>query len=246
MLPAIDPAPRRRFIFVSMSSSWTESAWLHATPIIDAILAHPFLDGLSSGDLDGDAFQQYVIQDSHYLREFGRGLALLAARSPTPGALAMFCQHAAGAVAVEQALHASFFTGWNLNADSIAASEPTPTTALYTSFLLRHAYDAPYAEALAAFLPCYWIYGEVGKRLVRTGSPNELYQRWIDTYAGEEFATVVREVLTLADRIAENADEQTRTTMCVRFAEASRLEFLFWDAAYRRESWPLPIPVRHV
>ena len=34
---------------------------------------------------------------------------------------------------------------------------------LYTSYLLRIAYERPFHEGLGAFLPCYWIYWEVGK-----------------------------------------------------------------------------------
>jgi hypothetical protein len=37
-------------------------------------------------------------------------------------------------------------------------------------------------------IPCYWIYWEVGQVLERMGSPEPLFQRWIRTYATEEFA----------------------------------------------------------
>jgi hypothetical protein len=50
-------------------------------------------------------------------------------------------------------------------------------------------------------LPCYWIYWEVGKELLRRGSPDSRYQRWIDTYGGEEFADIAREVLAATDRL---------------------------------------------
>ncbi|MGH8906122.1 MAG: hypothetical protein ACRD0K_06330 [Egibacteraceae bacterium] len=50
-------------------------------------------------------------------------------------------------------------------------------------------------------LPCYWIYWQVGKALVQRGSPDPAYQRWIDTYAGEEFAAAVAQVLALTDRV---------------------------------------------
>ena len=50
-------------------------------------------------------------------------------------------------------------------------------------------------------LPCYWIYARVGEHLQRHGSPEPLFQRWIDTYAGEEFQSVVDEVLAVTDRI---------------------------------------------
>src|SRR2546426_2150761 len=56
---------------------------------------------------------------------------------------------------------------------------------------------------MAAVLPCYWIYWEVGRELERAGSPDPLYARWIATYASGEFGDVVRAVIDATDRIAE-------------------------------------------
>ena len=67
-----------------------------------------------------------------------------------------------------------------------------PTSLAYTSYLLATARGGSYAEGVGAVLPCYWIYWEVGKELLRRGSPDPRYQRWIDIYSGEEFGEVVQ------------------------------------------------------
>ena len=54
---------------------------------------------------------------------------------------------------------------------------------------------------MAAVLPCYWIYREVGRELLRRGSPEPLYQRWIDTYGGDEFDRVVEEAIALTEAV---------------------------------------------
>ena len=41
------------------------------------IETHPFLRGLTDGTLPEELFRHYVLQDAHYLRDFGRGLALI-------------------------------------------------------------------------------------------------------------------------------------------------------------------------
>src|ERR671937_388508 len=64
---------------------------------------------------------------------------------------------------------------------------------------LAVAYARPFHEALAALLPCYWIYWEVGKELEQRGSRDPLFSRWIATYAAEEFGGVVRAVLEMTD-----------------------------------------------
>jgi thiaminase/transcriptional activator TenA len=90
-------------------ATFSETLWQGITEIYRRILAHPFLTGLTDGTLPDDAFRFYAVQDALYLRDFGRGLALLAAKSPTDDAMIMFSDHAKNALVVERALHGSFF-----------------------------------------------------------------------------------------------------------------------------------------
>jgi thiaminase/transcriptional activator TenA len=92
---------------------------------------------------------------------------------------------------------------------------------------------------MGVLLPCYWVYAEVGKALLAKGSSHPLYQRWIDTYAGEEFEAVVGGVLDVTERVAESESETTRQAMADHFVTSTRYEWMFWDMAYRRETWPI-------
>jgi thiaminase/transcriptional activator TenA len=92
---------------------------------------------------------------------------------------------------------------------------------------------------LAALLPCFWVYLEVGKDIHgRAAKPNP-YQAWIDTYAGEEFATAVQAVIATTDAAASGASERTRQSMHTAFTRATQLEWMFWDSAYRLTKWPV-------
>jgi thiaminase/transcriptional activator TenA len=92
---------------------------------------------------------------------------------------------------------------------------------------------------VAALLPCYWIYWEVGKNLERSSSRDPLYARWIGTYASEEFGTVVRDVLACTDALAEGLRHPERETMRRHFVTTSRYEWMFWDMGWRQETWPV-------
>lgn len=212
-----------------------------STDIFPGILEHPFISGLTSGDLDENAFRYYVCQDSTYLEAFGRGLAILAAKSEDSGDFMMFCEHARTTVIVEEALHREFLSGWKDDPGPPDWNQMAPSGLLYTSYLLRVAYDRPFHEGLAAFLPCYWIYRRVGEYLVPKGSPNPLYQKWIDTYAGEAFGVVVRQILDLTNRIADPLTTLQRDRMRSHFRRTSELEFLFWEMAYHRQKWPFSL-----
>jgi len=121
----------------------------------------------------------------------------------------------------------------------VAATAPAPSNLAYTSFLLAVAYRGKFHEALGALLPCYWIYWEVGKTLERMGSPEPLFQRWIGTYASEQFSAVVRGVIEATNKTAAELSPPEREAMRQCFVTTSRYEWMFWDMAYRRERWPV-------
>jgi thiaminase/transcriptional activator TenA len=219
--------------------SFTKELWEAIAPIYAAILRHPFVAGLTDGSLARDAFRFYAVQDALYLREFARALSLAAARAPEDDWIVMFDEHAAGALKVERALHESFFSEWGLTREAVLATALAPTNQAYTSYLLAVAYGAPFHEAVAALLPCYWIYWEVGKELERAGSPDPLYAKWIGTYAADEFGDVVRAVLAATDAVAARLGAAERAAMRAHFVTTSRYEWMFWDMGYRQERWPV-------
>jgi len=219
--------------------TFTDELWQSIAPIYAAILRHPFVRGLTDGSLARQAFQSYVIQDAHYLRDFARALSIAAARAPREDWIIMLNEHSAGALRVERSLHETFFREFGLSEKDVAAVPYAPTNLAYTSYLLAVAYGAPFHEGLAALLPCYWIYWEVGKELERTGSRDPLFGRWIATYASEEFGSVVRAVLEATNQTAAGLTDEQRAAMRRHFVTTSRYEWMFWDMGYRIESWPV-------
>jgi len=222
-----------------MKEKFTNQLWEGITPIYQAILMHPFVTGLMDGSLPEDRFRYYVIQDAHYLRDFARSMAAAAAIAPRDEWTEFLSQHARDALVVERALHDSFFSDWDLTAKQVYTTPIAPTNLAYTSYLLRVAHATRFEEAVAALLPCDWIYVTVGSELEKTGSPNPLYQRWIDTYASEEVWAIVQKLIDIVDAIAEDLSEAHREILREHFAVASRYEWMFWDMAWRMETWPL-------
>ncbi len=218
---------------------FTNELWHSITSIYNEILVHPFLLGLTDGTLGEDHFRFYVLQEAFYLREYARALSLAGVRSPDEDALVMFNEHSADAITVERSLHEGFLTDLGVSREEVDATGASPTTLAYTSFLLKTSTLGDYPEVLGAVLSCYWIYSEVGKALLEHGSPNRLYQRWIDTYGGEEFGALVEAVLDLTDETCEDLNSSQKARVTRAFATTSRYEWMFWDAAWRLEGWPV-------
>ncbi|MBD0671790.1 thiaminase II [Streptomyces sp. CBMA156] len=217
----------------------TEELWAAIEPVYAEILAHPFLAGLTDGTLPREAFRHFVVQDSHYLRDYARALAVCAARAPGEEDVRAFADDAVGALAAEQGMHAEFLTAFGGSAEEAATEPVLPTTRAYTSYLLATVYGGSFAEAVGAVLPCYWIYARVGEALLAHGSPDPLYAKWIATYGDEAFQSVVRRVLALTDRLGEELSATERRKVVGHFVTTSRYEWMFWDAAWRGERWPV-------
>jgi thiaminase/transcriptional activator TenA len=213
--------------------------WAAMEGVFARILVHPFLAGLADGSLPRDAFTHYVVQDALYLVDYARALALVGAKAPDDHAISMFASHARGALEVERALHAGLLAELGLGDAGVRVTPVAPTTLAYGSYLLRACHQGSFAEGVAAVLPCYWIYAEVGARLLARSSPEPLYARWIGTYGGEEFGRIVADVLALVDQVGAVASAVEEAAMRAHALTTARYEWMFWDAAWRRERWPI-------
>jgi thiaminase/transcriptional activator TenA len=217
----------------------SDELWSAGAEVYARVREHPFLTGLADGSLPHAAFRHFVVQDAHYLRGYARALALLAARAPSAEDTAMFTRHATGAIAAEQEMHAELADALGLTPADVTAAPVAPTTTAYTSYLLATCHGGSFAEGLGAVLPCYWIYAQVGAALLEGSSPDPLYARWIATYGGEEFQEVVDAVLALTDRVGATLADAERARVRGHYVTTCRYEWMFWDAAWRQETWPV-------
>ena len=214
--------------------SFSQDAWEAVAPIRKAIGGLPFLTGMEDGTLRRESFDYYMAQDAHYLVDYGRVLAAAASQTSDTGELVFWARSAYTAVTVERELHAAHVADF-------AAIPRSPTCTAYTSYLFSLAAAGCYPALAAGILPCFWIYEDVGSRLKdRVGDlPGHPYADWISTYGDPEFAAATEQARQIVDRLAGQADPGTVERMHEAFATASRYEWMFWDAAWRQESWPL-------
>ena len=223
-----------------MAEKFSSQLRRRAERIWRAIEVHPFLGELHNGSLPINRFTYFILQDYVYLLDFAQVLCQGGAKSPNLETLELFCRHALGAVEVERSFHASFGKTLGLSRKQLDAVPKGPITQAYIGHLQSVARGGSLSELLAAVLPCYWIYGEVGRRLYkkRPRKP-KIYREWIETYASESFWKPVREQIQLTDRLGAAASADEKKRMNEHFILSSRYEFMFWEQAYRLESWPV-------
>src|SRR3970040_435644 len=151
-----------------MAEKFSAQLRSRAEQIWRAIDAHPFLRELHAGTLPMKRFTYFILQDYVYLLDFAQVLCQGGARSPDLETLELFCRHALGAVEVERSFHASFGKGLGLSRQQLAAVSKGPCTRAYMDHLQSVARGGTLGELVSAVLPCYWIYGETGKRLYQS------------------------------------------------------------------------------
>ena len=214
--------------------SFSHDAWEAIAPIRQAIDELPLLTGMEDGSLPRDSFVYYMAQDAHYLADYGRVLAAAASQTTNPDDLLFWARSANTTVVVERELHAAHVADF-------AASTKSPTCTAYTSYLFSLAAAGHYPTLAAGILPCFWIYEDVGRRLkARISDLTEHpYADWISTYGDPEFAASTEQAKRILDRLAAQADPAAVEQMHEAFATASRYEWMFWDAAWRQETWPI-------
>ncbi len=220
-------------------STFSHDAWSNNLEIFEKIMKMPFNKELMDGTLSQSRFKHYMIQDAHYLEGFARALSFASAKGHNADHIVHFAGAAQTAIIVERSLHADFFVKFGVSKEEFEAAEPTPVCEHYVSYLLRVAALEPFEVLLAALLPCFWIYREVGREIHERAADNNPYQAWIDTYAGEEFEKAVDSIISVVDDVARDASPRVLKAMHHAFTRATQLEWMFWDSAYLEKAWPV-------
>jgi len=225
-------------LFQPLAGQLSDEIWEANKDLYEQILDHPFLKDLADGTLSQEAFGSYIIQDTHYLHEFAHALKVTASKAPKQEWADLLNTHSAETLSFERQLHEDIFNKYQISSQQISRTEPSPEAFAYTNFLVATAYSRPFAESMAALLPCYWIYWEVGKELEKNGSKNPVYQSWIETYSSQEYGESVQAVLDIFNEVAQDSSPDRLMRMKKNFRRSTRYEWMFWDSAYYGRPWP--------
>ncbi|HLU76049.1 MAG TPA: TenA family protein [Nonomuraea sp.] len=223
-----------------MTTSVTDQIWAVMAPIYDKMLELPFIRELQDGTLPKEVFARFVVQDTLYLEDYGRALALLGSRLGDQEGLMFFAEATTRVINVEREMHGTFLGELGITPEQMAQAEKIPSVAAYTSWVKQAVGMGRAHEGLGAVLPCFWVYRDVGRELARRGgSPDPVYQRWIDKYSGEAFGASATAAIELAGRVGAGLDERGRAEMVKAAHLATRYEWMLWSAVYEDERWPV-------
>jgi thiaminase/transcriptional activator TenA len=223
------------------TDSFSDGLRIEVAPLWEKILVHPFLVEMGTTKLPLDKFRFYVKQDYPFLMEFARCLGIAAAKAEDRETMRTFSSLLDASLTIEVEMLESLGEKLGIPQNELRRSELAPTNVAYTRHLLYVAYSGVVGEIVAAMLPCMWTYQEIGERLGESEAlrKHAIYAEWCATYRSKEYIELVKWYRDLADRFASESGSSVREKMRDHFLLSSRYEYMFWDMAYRQETWPL-------
>ena len=225
---------------MAQNGQFTDELRRTAAPIWEADLKHPFVLGMADGTLPKEKFKFYLIQDYLFLLDYSRVFAYGVIKAHDEATMAMFSQLVNETLNTEMDLHRGYCQKFGITAAEMEAAPMAPTTHAYTRHVLNVAETGTLADLVAGVLPCQWGYAEIGTTLAKQGgSPEPLYQEWIDMYASPEFLSLGKWLRSLLNDLAAEYSVSEKERIKNYFLQSSRYEYLFWEMAYTQEAWKI-------
>jgi hydroxymethylpyrimidine/phosphomethylpyrimidine kinase len=226
------------------TSRLSERWWQGIDDVRTAIDDLEFITGLRDGTLPRESFRHYLTQDALYLAEYSLALTRAGVLAPTPEERDFWAASAANCLAVELELHrdwlsptgaagvqASALRQVALPAElpvALPAVLPTRVTTAYLNHLFVTAAGDSYPVLVAALLPCYWIYQDVGERLAEANHAGHPFADWLDSYADPAFAASTRQAIAITERAESTANDSERADMWRAFRTSALHELAFF------------------
>lgn len=190
---------------------FTQALRERAQSLFDLFIHHPFQTQLRAGTLLPAVFGHYLTQDALYLKENAKAFTIVSERfSHSPlfspnhkqpnrlelykNATRFFNQMAVDSYAMEREMQSLFFRTYSLK----PATEQSEACEGYTRFLIQHANDSPLPVAVAALLPCFWIYQETSSQKTVLQNP---YHLWLSTYSGDIYLEYTHRCILILEQL---------------------------------------------
>ena len=205
-------------------------------PLWEKTVTHPFVTELGDGTLPEAKFNIYFQQDHLFLRDWISLMCCGISKAPDFASARPLAAFVNGALGGEEGLFQQFFRDAGLSQEEVRELKYLPTSLAYSGYLGRMANEGSFLEIITTLLGIEWPYLDWAKRLAAAGKhpENRYYQVWIDIHAGNEmdgFVTWMRDII-------DNHPVTDVDGLKAMFLSTLRYEYLFWEMAYRGESWP--------
>jgi thiaminase/transcriptional activator TenA len=175
---------------------------------------------LIHGTLPPQNFAHYLAQDLLYLKQDNEALMIVAEKTSLKHQNLFFKKLADDGIKMEVIMRNDYLAYFAVK----EATKQSPVFKKYGEFILFHATHSTFNVAIAALLPCFWIYSEYGKTIRLNTIPDNPYQKFIAMYSGPEFTGYNKKFIEIVDEEAQMTSEEERENMQKVFITATQYE----------------------
>ena len=200
---------------------------------------HDFINLLTSDSLKEKCFLNYLIQDYLFLIQFSKAWSLAVLKSDTLDEMKISANTVNDLINFEMELHIKLCGSYNISKNDLENANEENENIAYTRYVLELGYSGDLLDLLSALAPCVLGYGEIGINAKNLKLNTPMYQKWIDTYASDEYQDVCKNVANLIDQafLLRLGSDYVNTYKWIKvnkiFNKATLLEIDFWNMALK-------------
>ena len=202
--------------------SITRKLWEDDYDIALLSLNTKFVQGLKTGSLPKNIFQEYLAQDYFFLETFAKAYGLAVSKSTDKHSIRKLSELLMG-VSEELILHENYAKEWDID---LTKNYIKKTTKNYTDFLDDTSKRLSSVEIMFAMTPCMRLYSWIGKSLYKEDFDNK-YKEWIITYSDQSFENLANSLENLIETNKESYDINKAKYL---YKRAMELELDFFNA----------------
>ncbi|MGL4762006.1 MAG: thiaminase II [Sarcina sp.] len=201
-------------------------------------LEHPFIKEIIDGTLEQSKFEDYLVQDYLYLKEYAKVFAMGVVKAESMEEMKFFYKSVKGTMEDENELHIRYLKEYGYKIKEVEGMNIKLENSSYTSYMNSIASKYGVREIAVAILPCTWSYNFIGQNILGRfaeeleGNP---YREWIEMYGDDGFSKFTEEWVDYTNKLCENISEQEQRKLINIFVNCSIYEMKFWDMAYKGE-----------
>ncbi|RUQ90791.1 thiaminase II/PqqC family protein [Legionella septentrionalis] len=200
-------------------------------PIMQKIKMHPFNSHLYRGNLPPAIFNDFVSQDQIYLRSLAQGLEIIA-NGFTGNEKEKFKYFSMEIMQTEEKMLEKYVIRTPKLSVIRKETEMMYITKKYSDHILECAF-APIPVCIAAVLPCFEAYRQLGQMMATENLPaSHPFKGWIKTYSSPSFLFATQEIVNIFCLHAANLDPYATQAIIKNYETSMNFELQFFNQVY--------------
>ncbi|MEO3999566.1 TenA family protein [Mesorhizobium sp. CAU 1732] len=213
-----------------MSETLSEQILRENRDVLEAMVAHRFVEDIKQDRLPEDVFARYLVFEGAFVDTAISIFAYAAARAQTI-AQKRWLIGVLDALANQQiAYFEKTFAARGI--DPSAYDTDIPQVAAFRQGMLSIARDGGYLDTVAAMFAAEWMYWTWCRQASGRTISDSLLKEWVDLHAHEDFAAQALWLKAELDAAGPHLEHAERARLSAVFGHAQQLEIAFHDAAY--------------